>query len=503
MNNSLNDSMLTGENCTTFEDLKNAPVMILQIGEGNFLRGFVDWMIHTCRSQGLFTGSIAVIQPRPAGKANIDKLAMQKGMYTLVTQGIDHGLPVKRIETIQVFSHVFDPYSEWSRLVELAISPDLRFILSNTTEAGLTYRQEELIEGQPILSYPGKIAYLLHERYKAFQGNPEKGLILLPCELLERNGDVLKAAVLRYAEDWHFSASFRDWINAHNRFLNSLVDRIVTGYPDDEQAEAWFEAWGYRDSMLCTAEPYHLWAIEAEKEMEALLPLRKAGLNVHWTKDLTPFQQQKVRILNGSHTWIALLGLLHGIEHVREFMEHPQFGTRVRNMVLRDILPSLPYDEEQLHVYAKSVFDRFGNPYINHRLADIAMNSISKFSTRLLPSIVYYIDSGKEIPEGLVLGVAGLLRYYKVTLNDEGVFQGINLNGSTYVVRDDVKVLESMARHWAGDEKMTEEVFHQRDIVNAILADKELWGQDLSTWGDLSETVSEHLECLERGGINE
>ncbi|WP_422660538.1 tagaturonate reductase [Paenibacillus sp. EC2-1] len=503
MSNLLNPSMLTSESREIFETMNNEPVTILQIGEGNFLRGFVDWMIYICRSQRLFRGSIAVTQPRPAGKANIDKLIVQNGIYTLVTQGMDQGSLVMKKETIQVFSQMFDPYAEWSRLIELAISPDLRFIVSNTTEAGLTYRQEELTYGQPILSYPGKIAYLLHERYQAFQGNPEKGLILLPCELLERNGDVLKAAVLRYAEDWHFSASFRDWINKHNRFLNSLVDRIVTGYPDEEQAEAWFEAWGYRDSMLCTAEPYHLWAIEAEEEMEALLPFRKAGLNVHWTKDLTPFQQQKVRILNGSHTWMAPLGLLNGIEHVREFMEHPQFGEWVRNTVLRNILPTLPYDEEELHIYAKSVFDRFGNPYINHRLADIAMNSISKFRTRLLPSIAYYIDSDKEIPEGLVIGVAGLLRYYKVILNDEGVFKGMSLNGSTYVVRDDVKVLESMARHWASDEKMTEEVFHQRDIVNAILADKELWGQDLSAWRNLSETVAEHLECLERGGINE
>lgn len=501
MNNLLNDSMLTGESRETFEAMKNAPVTVLQIGEGNFLRGFVDWMIHTSRSQGLFAGSIAVTQPRPAGKVNIDKLSMQNGMYTLVTQGIEHGCPVMQKETIQVFSHVFDPYSEWSHLVEIAVSPDLRIVISNTTEAGLIYHQEELSD-RPILSYPGKIAYLLHERYEAFQGDPKSGLIFLPCELLERNGDVLREAVLRYAEDWQFSASFRDWVKDHNRFLNSLVDRIVAGYPDEAQAEAWFEEWGYRDAMLCTAEPYHLWAIEAGEEMEALLPLRQAGLNVHWTKDLTPFQEQKVRILNGAHTWMAPMGLLHGIAHVRELLEHPQFGVQVRNMVLSDILPTLPYEEQQLHAYAKSVFDRFGNPYMNHRLADIAMNSISKFKVRLLPSIAYYVDTGKEVPAGLILSLAALLRYYKVTPNDEGVFQGVNLSGDTYVVRDDVKVLEKLAMYWVGEGSMSEGNYPYQ-IVKEILADKELWGQDLSVWANLSETVAKHIEWLERGEMNE
>lgn len=504
MSNLLNPSMLTSESREVFERMNNEPVTILQIGEGNFLRGFVDWMVHTCRSQGLFRGSIAVTQPRPAGKANIDKLIMQNGIYTLVTQGMDQGSLVMKKETIHVFSQMFDPYAEWSRLVELAISPELRFILSNTTEAGLTYRQEGLTDGQPILSYPGKIAYLLHERYKAFQGNPQKGLILLPCELLERNGDVLKEAVLQYAEDWHFSASFRDWINEHNRFLNSLVDRIVTGYPDEEQAEAWFEAWGYRDSMLCTAEPYHLWAIEAEEEeMEALLPFRKAGLNVHWTKDLTPFQQQKVRILNGAHTGMAPLGLLLGIEHVREFMEHPKFGEWVRNTVLRNILPTLSYDEEELQNYANRVFDRFGNPYIDHRLSDIAMNSISKFRTRLLPSIAYYVDSGQEIPQGLVLSIAGLLRYYKVTLNDEGECQGMDLNGSVYVVRDDARLLEKLTIHWNGDGEVVSGGMSLHEIVKAILADEELWGQNLYEWSNLSERVTKQIEWLERGDIVE
>lgn len=495
--NVLDRHALSTENREAFEAVNNAPVTVLQIGEGNFLRGFVDWMLHTCRSEGLFAGSVAVTQPRPAGKAKIDTLAQQNGLYTLVTQGLENSEAVMRKEIISVFSQVFDPYSEWRRLIELAVSPDLLIVVSNTTEAGLVYRPEPLTDG-PILSYPGKIAYLLHERFQTFQGDPSKGLILLPCELLPRNGDALKEAVLRYAEDWHFSAAFQKWVIDHNRFLNSLVDRIVTGYPEEAQAEAWFSEWGYRDAMLCTAEPYHLWAIEAEPEMEAILPLRQAGLNVHWTDDLTPFQQRKVRILNGSHTWMAPIGLLHGVEHVRALLEHPVLGTTVKNTVLYEILPTLPYEEEELLAYAKSVFDRFGNPYIRHRLADIAMNSISKFKARLLPSMAHYAAAGKQMPSGLVLSLAALIRYYKVTPGDDSSFQGSDLSGRPYIVRDDVSILEKMVRHWEGGAEGG-----LLPVVKKLLEDEELWGQDLSAWSQLSEAVTEQIEQLERGGIYE
>ncbi|OXM13640.1 tagaturonate reductase [Paenibacillus herberti] len=489
----LNRAALDERGRGRLDEVQGAPVTILQIGEGNFLRGFTDWMIQACRNQGLFSGSIAVVQPRPSGRAKIEKLAAQDGMYTLVTQGLENGQEVCRKETIGVFSQAFDPYSEWKRLLELAASPELRIVISNTTEAGLVYRPEKLTGG-PIQSYPGKIAYLLYERYKTFLGDPEKGLILLPCELLERNGDVLKAAVLQYSKDWKFPAAFHDWIKQHNRFLSSLVDRIVPGYPEEAQAEAWFHEWGYRDELLCTAEPYHLWAIEAEPELEAILPLRKAGLNVHWTDDLKPFQQQKVRILNGAHTWMAPLGILHDIEHVRAFMEHPEFGAAVRETVWRDILPTLPYGENELKTYADSVFDRFGNPYIRHRLADIAMNSMGKFSVRLMPTLAHYAESGEAIPARLALGLAALLRYYKVTKGSDGEFTGTSLKGIRYVVRDDSNALDRIAGHWqaAGASNA--------DAIGAILADKELWG---SSWSGLAESVIVQSEVLERGEGNE
>lgn len=472
---------------------KTAPITILQVGEGNFLRGFFDWMIQTCRDQGLFRGSIAVTQPRPAGKPKIEELAAQDGLYTLVIRGLENGEAVERKELITVFAEAFDPYSNWTRLMELALSPELRFVVSNTTEAGIAYRPEPLSEG-PIQSFPGKLAFLLYQRYLKYEGEADKGLIFLPCELLDRNGDALRDVVLRYAEDWRFPEAFKRWVLEHNRFLNSLVDRIVTGYPGDQQAEAWFEEWGYRDPMLTTAEPYHLWAIEAEPELDELLPLRQAGLNVHWTTDLRPFSTRKVRILNGAHTWMAPLGLLHGVEHVRELLEHDVLGKLVRETVYADIVPSLPYSAEELKAYADTVFERFGNPYIRHRLADIAMNSLSKFKTRLLPTIRVYADEGEAAPERLALGLAGLLRYYRIRRSADGSFEGTTLAGERYVVRDDQALLELIAGIWE-DARLSGE--SPERTVGKLLAQTSIWGADLSEWPGLAASVAAWLQAWE------
>ncbi len=460
--NLLTHNLISEEMQMRFEALKAAPVTILQIGEGNFLRGFFDWMIHTCRQQGLYEGSIAVTQPRPGGKPKIEALAAQDGLYHLVIRGLEEGQPVERTELVQVFSQVFDPYSEWDRLLTLAASPDLQIIVSNTTEAGLIYRSEPLVEGQPIQSYPGKLAKLLHHRFETFGGDPQRGLVCLPCELLERNGDTLRECVLRYSEDWGYSESFKQWVVKHNRFVNSLVDRIVTGYPEESQAAAWFEEWGYQDSMLTTSEPYHLWAIEAELEMEKLLPLRTAGLNVHWVQELAPYQLRKVRILNGSHTLMTPLGLVLGQEYVRAAMEHPELGELVRHTVEQEIIPALPIEQEELRQYANDVYERFLNPFINHRLSDIAMNSLSKFKVRLLPVLMDYIKQDKGLPDGLVMGLAGLLRYYKVQKSDAG-FVGTTLAGADYVVRDDAALLEKIAEVWQAS---NEEYFQQQSLQN-------------------------------------
>jgi len=491
----LNEQQLNKEQTRLYEATKQEKITILQVGEGNFLRGFFDWMIHVCKKQGLYEGSIAVTQPRPGGKPKIDALAEQDGLYTLVVRGLENGASVERTEVVSVFSKVFDPYSNWDEYLALAESPDLKVVVSNTTEAGLVYRPEELVDGQPIQSFPGKLTQLLYRRFHYFNGDPERGLVCLPCELLERNGDELRSCILRHSDDWGYSEAFKQWINQHNRFLNSLVDRIVTGYPDEAQAEAWFGEWGYSDAMLSTAEPYHLWAIETGPELEELLPLHQAGLNVHYVEDLKPFQLRKVRILNGAHTLMTPLGLLHDVEQVREAMEHAALGSLVRATVETEIIPSLRVAEDELHAYANDVYERFLNPFIRHRLSDIAMNSLSKFKVRLLPSLLHYAESGKALPSGLVLGFAGLLRYYKVIPSESG-YEGKTLSGTSYVVRDDAGLLAAIASVWS---EADERQWPQVQTISELLRLERVWGCDLAALcPELAAALSAGIEEMER-----
>jgi len=539
----------------------HAPVKVLQIGEGNFLRAFVDWMLHASRSKGLFDGAVAVVQPRPAGRAKIERLAAQDGLFTVVTRGLENGEPVERREIVSIIAEAFDPYAEWERFVALARGPELRFIVSNTTEAGLRYEHEPLGDG-PIASFPGKVARLLYERWRAFDGDPRRGLVLLPCELIERNGDALRDAVLRHADDWGWPEAFRDWVRRHNRFLNTLVDRIVTGYPESEQAERWFAEWGYRDAMLTTAEPYHLWAIEGPPELDDELGLRKAGLNVHYTDDLAVYRERKVRILNGAHTWMAPAGLLRGARTVREALEHPALGPAVREAVYGEIVPTMAGAEGELEAYADSVFERFANPYIRHRLADIAMNSLSKFRVRLLPSLAWYAERGLPVPPRLAEGLAGLLRYCKVRPDGSDGYVTQALDGTPIEVRDDAELLAVAAEHWRvaggggegdgnGDGDANGNVTGNGDgdgdgngngngngngdgdgdvngngdgdvngngdgdvngnvtgngngngvltAVRGLLADERLWGRDLSGWPGLAESAAAIIENWERG----
>lgn len=470
----LTQHTLGEEQQAAYEKMSEAPVTVLQIGEGNFLRGFFDWMIHESRKQGLFQGNIAVVQPRPSGKPKIEALASQNGLYTLVTRGLEDGAAVEHAEVINVFSNVFDPYSDWKRFLSLAELPELRFVVSNTTEAGLAYQPEAWSESEPITSYPGKLTRFLYHRYETFNGAADRGLICLPCELLERNGDTLRDCILQYCEDWQLPEAFKQWILNHNYFLNSLVDRIVTGYPKQEQAEAWFEEWGYRDPMLTTAEPYHLWAIEGTASLAEELPLHKAGLNVLWVEELKPYQQRKVSILNGAHTFMALYGLLQGLEEVRVTMEHGHTRKLIQQTIEQEIIPTLPYAAEELKQYAGQVYERFLNPFIQHRLTDIAMNSLSKFKTRLFPAIHYYMEKEGELPEGLATAFAALLRFYQIKQSDAG-YEGKSFAGVPYVLRDDPALLAMIEQVWSKHLEAGS-VASLQQAVAKLLELEALWG---------------------------
>ncbi|GGD52560.1 tagaturonate reductase [Paenibacillus nasutitermitis] len=490
----LDSQVLNAEESAAFKAMKQSPVRIVQIGEGNFLRGFVDWMVHEMRRQGKYDGAVAVSQPRPSGKAKLEQLQAQDGLYTLIVRGIEQGAPVERIEKIAVFGEFIDPYTQWEALLALAERPELEVLVSNTTEAGLTYQPTEVSLDKPAISYPAKVTALLYRRFLTFGADPAKGLLLLPCELIEGNGDELKRCVLQHSADWQLPEPFMAWVRDHNRFLNSLVDRIVTGYPGEEAAQ-WQERLGYDDKLLCSAEPYYLWAIEGEAGLESKLPFQAAGLDVVWTGDLKPYQLRKVRILNGAHTLMTPIALLNGVSEVRSALEHPQLGPYIRDAVELEIIPSLASEmaPAETKAYAATVFERFENPYNRHRLLDIAMNSISKFRARLLPSLEGYMSAHNgELPERIVKALAHLLRLYKVRLVEDQ-FAGERFDGSDYTIRDDRTALEFLAAAWDRYEAGT----HDRtQLVEELLDSDLLWGKPLNGIPGLVEAVVEQFKGM-------
>ncbi|MFE6073155.1 tagaturonate reductase [Paenibacillus sp. NPDC057886] len=478
------------------KEVMERPVKVLQIGEGNFLRGFADWMLHESARQGKFHGSVAVTQPRPGGKAKLEQIRDQDGLYTMITRGLSQGKAVERTEMISIFSQCINPYEEWQDFLKLAELPSLEFVISNTTESGLKYTYAEYTQGEPVQSFPGKLTVFLHQRYLRFDGDPSRGLIHLPCELLEGNGDVLRSCVLRHSADFGYSEGFVSWIENHNLFLNNLVDRIVTGAPTKEEADSLTNRWGYEDQLVNTAEPYHFWAIQADEALDKKLPLKQAGLNVHWVKDLEPFQLRKVRILNGAHTLMSSLGILQGKEHVRETMEDPQFGSWIREAVHQEIVPALDMPDHNLDQYAAEVFERFLNPYINHKLQDIALNTVGKFKVRVLPTLLAFEQNQGTWPARLVKGFAGLLCLYRPVSTPDG-YMGQRLNGESVLLRDDVDVLAALAKHWDGYDPLKREKQQLDQSIAAVLSDVSIWGENLDDREGLREALVHEIGLLE------
>ncbi|PYE52266.1 tagaturonate reductase [Paenibacillus barcinonensis] len=479
------------------KEMMERPVKVLQIGEGNFLRGFADWMLHESARQGKFHGSVAVTQPRPGGKAKLEQIRDQDGLYTMITRGLSDGKRVERTEMVSVFSQYINPYEEWQTFLELAELPSLEFVISNTTESGLKYFASDYVPGEPVQSFPGKLTVFLHQRYVRFGGDPTRGLIHLPCELLEGNGDVLRSCVLRHSEDFGYSDSFRSWIEHHNLFLNNLVDRIVTGAPTQKEAEELADRWGYEDQLINTAEPYHFWAIQGEESLDKRLPLKQAGLNVHWVKDLKPYQLRKVRILNGSHTLMSSLGLLRGKQHVRETMEDPQFSSWIREAVLEEIVPALDMPELGLEQYAEEVFERFLNPYIDHKLQDIALNTVGKIKVRVLPTLLAYEQNQGSWPERLVQGLSGFLYLYRPIQTEDG-YKARLLNGEMISLRDDPDVLKALAAHWNGYDSLSGTATTElENRVAAVLSDAGVWGENLNEKEGLRAALVHEIGKLE------
>jgi len=385
------------------------PERVIQFGEGGFLRGFVDWILQITNENTDFNGSVVVVQPIEKGMCA--RLEEQNCVYTHMMRGMKDGVPTVDTKVIDVISRTVEPYADFAAYLKLAEDPQLRFVVSNTTEAGIAFCGEDTPEKAPYVSFPAKVALLLKRRYELGLN----GFIFLPCELIDKNGTTLRRCILDYAALWGWEAGFADWVQNANIFCNTLVDRIVTGYPREEQIDL-----GYEDRMLDTSELFHLWVIEGPKAICRELPLDKTGLNIIVTDDLTPYRTRKVRILNGAHTSMIPYAMLRGVETVGDCMEDPEMSSFVKRCVYEEIIPTMELPREELIAYADDVFERFRNPYIRHLCASISLNSVSKFKVRVLPSLLDSIRMNGVMPDGLLTSFAKLLEFYKTDMpNDD------------------------------------------------------------------------------------
>ena len=406
---------------------------VIQFGEGGFLRGFVDWMLQKINEKTDFDGSAVVVQAIEQGMC--DMLSAQNCVYTHVIRGVE-GVDKTVVDSI---SRCVKVYDEFDKYLALAEQPEMRFIVSNTTEAGIVFSAEDKATDAPPKTFPAKLTLLMKRRFDLGLD----GFILLPCELIDRNGDNLKKCVLKYADLWGFGADFCAWVEEKNIFTNTLVDRINTGYPKGEDMQL-----GYEDNMVNTSEFFHLWVIESDYDIDRELPFSKAGLNVIITPDkLEMYRTRKVRILNGAHTSLVSYALLSGLDTVKSCIDDEVMNEHIRKCVFDEIIPTLDLPRDELISYANSVLERFGNPYIKHYLSSIALNSVSKFKVRVLPSILEYIKRFDKLPETLLFAFAKLIEFYK-----------------TDMTNDAPEVVE----------------FMKNNGVSAILANAELWGEDIS-----------------------
>ena len=442
---------------------------VIQFGEGGFLRGFVDYFLYKLNEKEVWEGKVVVVQPIEKGMCEL--LSSQNCEYNLYLRGIENGETVNERTHIDVISRCVNPYTEFDVYMDLAANPDMRFIISNTTEAGIEYLGTEKLTDRPAKSYPAKLTQLLYKRYEL--GLP--GFILIPCELIDNNAGFLKEYVLKYAKLWQLPEGFTKWINEECDFCNSLVDRIVTGYPRDEAEELWKEI-GYQDNCLDTAEIFHLWVIEGHHEDE--LPFNKAGYNIVWTDDVKPYKKRKVRILNGGHTSMVLGAYLYGLTTVGECLKDETVSAFLKKCIFDEIVPTLGNTETDIN-FGKAVLERFSNPFIKHQLLSIALNSVSKFQVRVLPTILEYKEKYGAYPPALTFSMAALIAFYRTD----------NANDGEEIMKfmKDASVADIMARtdYWGGDiTDMTGVVENYYDLIQEkgmkaayeqVLAEKEAY----------------------------
>ena len=468
--------------------LKDAPEKVMQFGEGNFLRAFVDDFIDIANEKAGYNGKVVLVQP--IGQGLTDLINSQEGLYTLYLRGSEKGRKVDDKRVISAVSRCLNPYRDWDDVLALAKSPDLELVVSNTTEAGIVHENESKFDQVPPISFPAKLTRVLYERYTA--GLP--GLTILSCELIDNNGKELLKCVNQYIDDWGLEDGFRAWINKKNLFCSTLVDRIVPGrIRDAEEVKALAAANGYDDPLTDVGEVFGFWAIEGPAELEDRLPFKKAGVPVAVVPDVTPYKKRKVRILNGAHTGFVLGAYLAGFDIVRDCMHDDTVLGFMNKMLYEEVIPTLPLDKDDLMNFASAVQDRFNNPFVNHELMSISLNSTSKWRARNMPSLLDYIEINGKLPACLTMSLAAYIAFYSndvQALTDSGLVCR-RAKGNEYTVSDDRWALEF---YWAHKDDSAEA------LVHAVMSNTDMWGQDLTAIPGFEAAVAQNLALIRKEG---
>jgi tagaturonate reductase len=456
------------------------PTRIIQFGEGNFLRAFVDWIVWNTNRKTDFDAGVVVVQPIEKGM--VDVLNSQDGLYHVNLQGIDKGEAVDSIQMIDVINGGLNPYTHFDDYLALAENPDIRFVISNTTEAGIAFDPSCCLEDRPASSYPGKLTQLLYHRYRHFNGDMSKGFIILPCELIFLNGKELKKCIYQYIDLWQLEPEFRTWFEQACGVYCTLVDRIVPGYPKDTIAQI-HERIGYEDKLVVKGEIFHLWVIEAPESVAEEFPAGKAGLNVLFVPSEAPYHERKVTLLNGPHTVLSPVGYLSGLDTVRECVEDPEIGKFVHKVMYEELMETLNLPKPELQAFADSVVERFVNPYVKHFVTSIMLNSFPKYKTRDLPGLKTYLERKGELPKGLVLGLAAIITYYK----------GGKRGDVEIVPNDDAAIVALLKDLWASEDV--------RKVAEGVLGAEFIWGEDLNLIPGLADLVAADLELIRNEGM--
>ncbi|XBS71299.1 tagaturonate reductase [Acerihabitans sp. KWT182] len=461
------------------------PDKIIQFGEGNFLRAFIDWQIDILNEHTDLQAGVVVV--RPIDSEQPPSLNTQDGLYTTLVRGLDdQEYAVSASRLIRSVNREISVYRDYPSFLALARDPAIRFVFSNTTEAGIGYHAEDRLTDTPPVSYPAKLTQLLYERFRHFSGAAERGWVIIPCELIDYNGDALRTLVLRYAGEWGLPAGFIQWIEQANVFCSTLVDRIVTGYPRDE-APALEQELGYRDAFLDTAEPFYLFVIQGPQWLAEALRLDRYPLQVRIVDDIAPYKARKVAILNGAHTALVPVAFLSGLDTVGEAMADDMLRRFIERMIAEEIIPTLALPRAELDAFAQAVLRRFRNPYLRHQLLSIALNSMTKFRTRILPQLLNARQLTGALPARLTFALAALIAFHRGRRGEE-----------PYPLQDDAYWLDCFKGLWADADAGRITV---PELVRTVLSATDHWQQDLTRVPGLAERVADDVQAIADHGM--